>query len=265
MAPRPMPWFRFYVEALRDRKLRSQPPSTRWLWVTLLGIARASDEPGVLLIDGIPATEEDIADEGALSLDEVRDGLAYFIERSMVVTDLAGRTVVRAFQERQYESDRSSHRTSQWRERNAAKNVPPSVVCSLLSEYEEKISVDDAFDLFWSTYPSKKSKLEARRAFDAALERASFDEILAGATRYRDDPHRNPEHTKYAQGWLNADRWNDGEVEASKNAARARTADDTARKVHDPLTLLKEQLAGAEKAGDDDLADEIRQKIEAAS
>ena len=34
-------------------------------------------------------------------------------------------------------------------------------------------------------------------------------QILAGAIRYRDDPNRVDQFTKYAEGWLNADGWED--------------------------------------------------------
>jgi len=66
------------------------------------------------------------------------------------------------------------------------------------------------FERFWQVYPSKHGKRAASKAFDKALERASVDEIVAGAERYRNDPNRDPTYTKFAQGWLNDGRWSDG-------------------------------------------------------
>jgi hypothetical protein len=67
------------------------------------------------------------------------------------------------------------------------------------------------FDEFWQVYPIHRDRRAAERAWVKALreERADPDTIIAGAERYRDDPNRDPAKTKYAQGWLNGDRWED--------------------------------------------------------
>lgn len=67
----------------------------------------------------------------------------------------------------------------------------------------------DAFAEFWSTYPRKEAKRPARTAYDRALKRATAERILAGATRYRDDPNREAAFTALPASWLNADRWDD--------------------------------------------------------
>lgn len=128
--PRPRrPWFRFYVEALRDHKLRSRPPADRWLWVTLLGMARASPEPGVLLVgDGMPATVEMIADEAALPAKTVRSGLAYFEGAGMLERDPAGIWTVPKFRSRQFESDDVTARTARTRVKQQRRNVPTASV-----------------------------------------------------------------------------------------------------------------------------------------
>lgn len=63
------------------------------------------------------------------------------------------------------------------------------------------------FDEFWAVYPRKVDKPKARIAFKAALKRASAEVIVSGAKAYRDDPGRDPQFTKYPQGWLSGDRW----------------------------------------------------------
>ena len=40
------PWFRFYVEAMRDPKMRRLSPAERWLWVAVLAACRESWIPG---------------------------------------------------------------------------------------------------------------------------------------------------------------------------------------------------------------------------
>lgn len=69
---------------------------------------------------------------------------------------------------------------------------------------------DQDFATFWQAYPVKSGKPAAYKAWLKALARgATAEHITAAAKRYRDDPRRDPEHTKYAQGWLNDERYND--------------------------------------------------------
>ena len=60
---------------------------------------------------------------------------------------------------------------------------------------------------FWDVYPRKLDKGKAERAFRTALKKATADQIIAGAIRYRDDPNRKPDFTKYPATWLNAEAW----------------------------------------------------------
>src|SRR5262245_42102119 len=61
--PRPSrPWFRVYVEAFADPKIRRLTPPHRWLWIAILGAARQSCVPGLLLIaPGVPMTRAELA------------------------------------------------------------------------------------------------------------------------------------------------------------------------------------------------------------
>lgn len=81
---------------------------------------------------------------------------------------------------------------------------------------------DPLFDEFWSTYPRREAKGAARKAWDKATTRAATADILAGATRYRDQPGRDPRYTAHPATWLNADRWSDEPqpVNASANGHR---------------------------------------------
>ena len=116
--PRPSrPWFRFYVEAVYDRKLRRPPPATRWLWVVLLSIARASPITGFLMVsERSPVTTEDLADIAALKRSEVEAGMAYFDREGMIEMDPnLGAYCVTSFLERQFESDDVTSRTRKHR------------------------------------------------------------------------------------------------------------------------------------------------------
>lgn len=68
---------------------------------------------------------------------------------------------------------------------------------------------DPEFVRFWKAYPLHRDKRKAQRAWRNAIRRASADAIRLGAIRYREDPNRLPQFTKYAEGWLNGDCWED--------------------------------------------------------
>jgi hypothetical protein len=81
----------------------------------------------------------------------------------------------------------------------------------------------DAFDSFWTIYPNGSDKPRARREFDKAIKRVSFETILAGAERYRDDPNRSPEFTKHPSTWLHNDSWDNPALPAPAVKARRMT------------------------------------------
>ena len=82
-----------------------------------------------------------------------------------------------------------------------------------LSNYRE------LFDEFWKEYPRKSDKRAALRAFNSAITRASFEDILAGTIRYANDPNL-PEarFIKHPATWLNADAWENPPLPALKKS-----------------------------------------------
>ena len=78
-------WVRVYTEITRDRKLRRHSVATRWIWISVLCIAKESPIPGSLLLSqACPVTPEDIADEAGVSLQEVEDALRIFADQDMM-------------------------------------------------------------------------------------------------------------------------------------------------------------------------------------
>lgn len=117
-----LPWFRYYSEALRDRKLEhacraaGQPKHVMIaLWTTLLCLANESPDRGALLItDDVPVTVDDIADETEIPLDTVRamldalDDLGRIERRADVIS-------ISNWDKRQFASDNSTARVRRWR------------------------------------------------------------------------------------------------------------------------------------------------------
>lgn len=112
-----MNWFRLYTETTRDHKLRRLPVAQRWLWIAVLSLARQSCIPGhLLLAPNVPVTTEDLADEAAVSIEEVESGIVSFTAKEMLHLD-HGVYVVSHWHDRQFESDDSTRRVNEWRAR----------------------------------------------------------------------------------------------------------------------------------------------------
>lgn len=81
-------------------------------------------------------------------------------------------------------------------------NPPPGV--------ESVHNADQEFAQFWTTYPSKKAKPAAYKAWLAALKKGHpAERITEAAARYRDDPKRKPDFTAHPATWLNQERYLD--------------------------------------------------------
>lgn len=77
------------------------------------------------------------------------------------------------------------------------------------------------FDEFWSVYPRRAGKLDARKAWAKAVKLAGPDVILAGACRYAADPNREAAYTAHPSTWLNQGRWDDDPLPARPGRATA--------------------------------------------
>lgn len=119
------PWFRFYVEAVGDPKLRTVTPAQRWLWVGVLAAARHSPKSGTLLIcDDMPMTEVSLAAFAGVSPGDVRKTMPVFERLGMIDIDDQGAWFVTNWADRQYESDDVTVRTRKYRSREQDRNVP---------------------------------------------------------------------------------------------------------------------------------------------
>jgi len=126
-----MDWFRFYSEAISDKKLRriarttNQAPATViGIWTILLSIASESPERGRLLLSaGVPATDDDIADLAGCNVTET----LLQLEEIGLITRCNDVLSITAWQKRQYTSDSSAERVKQYRERLKTAPITPNV------------------------------------------------------------------------------------------------------------------------------------------
>ncbi len=106
------------------------------------------------------------------------------------------------------------------------------------SKKQKSKIVEDQFAEFWQHYPRKASKGSARKAFTAALKKASGTDLIAGATRYSAEREgQDPKFTKYASTWLNGECWLD------ETPAATAATDADKRKQEDALRFLAEHRA----------------------
>lgn len=77
----------------------------------------------------------------------------------------------------------------------------PSVITS---------SNDDAFKNWWKLYPRKVGKGQARKAFNAALNKTDLDTLTSKLLEYKQLMIGQPEeYIVHASTWLNGERWED--------------------------------------------------------
>lgn len=112
-------WLRLYTDIKSDRKLRRLPPAQRWLWVVIMTIAKESPREGwLLLTEGVPVTVEDLTDDAAVSVDEVKSGLKAFIDQRMI-EKIDGVYHLVNWNKRQFISDSSTERSRKHRQKIA--------------------------------------------------------------------------------------------------------------------------------------------------
>jgi len=77
------------------------------------------------------------------------------------------------------------------------------------------------FNQFWSVYPRKKGKGQARKAFEKALEKTDIATILEGVAAYvENEDMSDPQYIAHPSTWLNGERWED-EYEEVRTISRS--------------------------------------------
>jgi hypothetical protein len=130
---------------------------------------------------------------------------------------------------------------------NRASGVTADGVQTLIEPLEETIyAYKELFTEFWNEYPKKVDRAKALKAFKSALKRAKFEDILAGAIAYCNDPTRKPEFTKYPATWLNADAWENAatlpEVKAANEARRLKEKEQSDAFLREQEEIAKQSV-----------------------
>ena len=74
----------------------------------------------------------------------------------------------------------------------------------------DELFITRHFDNFWTEYPRRVGKGQARRAFKTALSKATPEVIMAGLKLYKAQVEsQSIEFIAYPSTWLNGERWDD--------------------------------------------------------
>jgi len=231
------PWFRFYVEAFSDRKLRRIKPEYRWLFAACLGAARQSPRPGILLVsEGVPMDANDLADYAGMDVRTVKAGMRQLEDLGLItkgspgdLEEIAWRSPT--FQTRQYESDDVTKRTRKHRatRENAAEGTflrrsqersgngdgnTPETETETETETEKQpcasANAEREFDEWYAEYPRKKGKGQAMKAYRAARKKTDAQTLLRAIRQQAPAlMARGIEFAPYPATWLNGERWDD--------------------------------------------------------
>ena len=200
----PQPWFRFYSEALRDRKIewvcrKTGHPKALVLgvWAIVLALANDSPERGaLLLVEDQPLGLDDMMIETGLDWDTTAQLWSAF-ESMQMVAHIEGVWYVAKWGGRQFQSDDSTARVKRWREEQNGEDV------TLQSNVTETLhdTVTETLQKRCGNAPEAEADTEA----DTEAEQASKDACglpdklkdcgisLKHATSLLNDPWVTPE------------------------------------------------------------------------
>lgn len=106
-------------------------------------------------------------------------------------------------------------------------------------EIEKESETEKDFERFWSAYPKKKNKGQARSAFSRALKKTSVETMISAVEKQKqskDWKKDNGQFIPYPSTWLNAEAWeNDMTATASTQKHEDKSKSDNLKKVYERL------------------------------
>lgn len=136
---------------------------------------------------------ETLAQETGLSEKAVEKHLAFAESAGMLTRELLG------------------HSARHWNGPAALAVAPVSEKAAPLPSPSDAL-FEEQFTGFWDAYPLRKGKEQAKKALRKALTKTDFETILEGAIAYDEEcaaKGTEEKYIKFAQGWLNGERWKD--------------------------------------------------------
>lgn len=231
----PRPWFRFYVEALHDWKLRRLSPAERWLWVAILTFARESCIAGYLMVSEWHALADDeLASYADVPLKLVQKALPKMVDFGMIERDEnLGAWHVNNWDRRQFESDDVTARTSKHRSKELDRNVPSPFVGTGNSESVSVIEKQSTDRRRAETFIPEDFSLSAEMRSYARDKGFGYLDLDTELDKFINHAHQND---RKCRDWISA--WRNWVINAAK-----RTPKPAAEQSIPALRMTDEQRA----------------------
>jgi hypothetical protein len=217
-----MQWFRLYAEFAFDPKIQSMSETFQRRYIMLLCVTCNGDVKKI--------TDEELACAMRISVDDLQKTKEVFINKGLITDGWMPRT----WAQRQYLSDVSTPRVKKHREkkRNVSEtlqkrkrngNVTPPDTDTDTDTDTDQPSISP-FDEFWKTYPNKKAKGNAEKAWkkinpDQELARRILMAVIR-ATHSEDWTKEGGKFIPHPATWLNGKRWEDEYAPQTKQMPR---------------------------------------------
>lgn len=209
-----MPWFRMYHEMIEDPKIGTLNDAQFRVWVELLCLACAAGDEG-----DIHLTEDELNWKLRRNVSET---LQELFQRELIVVQNnvndKKTIIIKNWSKRQCQSDSSTERVRKHREKSKSKSVEKDETLQKRSSNGiDKIRIDNNkdFDVFWSAYPKKKNKGQAKKTWAKLSKSKQLPVIgvlldaIASAKQSKDWKKDGGQFIPHPSTWLNAEGWND--------------------------------------------------------
>jgi hypothetical protein len=251
-----MQWFRLHAEFAADPVVQSLAFEDQRHFVVLL-----CHKCGGLLDRKLPSDRRELIIARALGLDPTT---AAEVKRRLVEVGLIDESwQPAAWDKRQFISDDSADRVRKHRKNKQTGNGDvtlqnrygngPETETETETETDKKDNAprgaDDIpkdFETWYSTYPLHKGRGQALKAYRTARKKSSAEELLAAATKYRNDNGRDPKFTKHPATWLHAECWLDEAVKEAPKIDPGRVFFDKASMVAKGIRSMKTTITREE-------------------
>lgn len=219
-------WIKFWPQDWHGSKeLRTCSLAARGLWIDLLCIAHDGEPYGHVTLNGRPANMRQIASiagvpekEAARLVAELEDaGVFSRSDEGAIYSRRMVRDMAKRIQGQQDGKGGGNpnlvHPDKPQRTEGLTGGVNPhsnpqearGTEARKEGSLRSLTREPDGFDQWWAEYPRKDAKGAARKAYAAALKKATEAELLTGVRLYPFQP--DPQYQPMPATWLNQERW----------------------------------------------------------
>lgn len=219
-----LPAIQFYPGDWRkDPGVQALSFHDRGVWFEIILLMHESDERGKLLLNGKPMPESALARLLGLDNQNLTTTLTTLLEfgvasRCEETGAIVCRRMLRDENLRNIRKEAGKKGGNPVLVKQKAttvvkqKRTPSSSTSLKMSDCDLPQSQAGQFERFWSVYPLKKAKGNAKKAWLKATSKTDAETIIKGAEAYAEEKRgTEPRFIKHPATWLNAESWLDGE------------------------------------------------------